>query len=450
MMRIPAASVSHPAQLEPLLRRLHAGPSTRDIVHPDYIHTLPSDWQLSFGRVSPQPLHGDAGAFSALAATAFAEFERACAQLLANRTDIRRLILAGVDIDPQLASHYLNPATAPFSIRRLDAVVVDSNTLAIPESDEMPGGVVHGYWLDYAYGINQPRWEACLSYLTNRGPLVFVVSDNWSQVYLRDTIWFAQHLTARGYPAAVVSTNEVGRRLRVNPRSVTLDGRPVGTIWRLFPIFEATGPLVPLIQAASDGIVRLVPEFASWGNKTWFAIFWQEQDFFSRHISHHSMRILQRALPYSVIANTGRPFEFTLAKGTKLHFARFEDLLGLSQGPRRDMVVKVGGANLKSARSYGVVLGESISTKNWVAGLTHLTHLGAPIILQQFHEPARFDLQVLNVLNGSNQIEQYPARLLLRPWVIGGHLAGCTGIASESRRLHGSTGSCQIPVQFSA
>ena len=229
MFNIPQTTMQEsPASL---FETLNSGPNFRAITSARH-DNLPFGWKLSFGRVSPVAFQADTSTLSHLAVTAFGSFELACAQLL-KQTALAE-IEAGVQTQEDMLSYYMNGS--PFSVRRLDLVVSEDNQVAVSENDEMPGGIVHAYMLDYAYGVNQDRWARAFNQLFNAGTLVFVVSDEWSAPYANEVQWFVWHLQSLGYDAEFVSTSEAAKRLQVRARDVLVDSaRKVGTIWRLFP-----------------------------------------------------------------------------------------------------------------------------------------------------------------------------------------------------------------------
>ena len=118
-----------------LFQRLNAGPDLKGVINPNYAGALPADWRLSFGRVSPTALLGDADGLAGIVA-AFSEFESVSAGLLESER-WRQIISHGVQAHQGMLSHYLT-YELPFMVRRLDVVVTEQGPL-VNENDEMPG-----------------------------------------------------------------------------------------------------------------------------------------------------------------------------------------------------------------------------------------------------------------------------------------------------------------------
>lgn len=434
-----------------LLHNLNQGPNLRSVAHAKHEGKLPDGWRLSFGRVAPAPLRGDFGWVEQVTATAFYDFERACAELLSSKVGrlVGEQILAGVATTDRIRRSYLGHPS-PFSVRRLDIVVSERGPV-VCENDEMPGGLVHAYWLDHVYGINQPQWRQALQLLTAHGPLVFAVSTQWSAPYLQEITWFAQHLTQRGFNAYVV-TDRDAHRLDVGRRGVRIDGKKVGTVWRLFPVFEAHGAFSRVVEAANHGRVRLVPELASWGNKAWMGIFWEYQDFFRQAMHPTSFALLGQLIPYSRLV--GRTSGFPTAVRLHGQLAPLDDLDALRTLPnrqRKHVVVKTAGAHDRAARSHGVAIGGSVTGTRWGGLLDAMLDFGAPLVVQEYHSPKRVDIPVVSVLSGQPQLENpFTGKLLIRPWVIEGRLVSATAFftAPDTSKLHGTTTGAEIPLDF--
>jgi hypothetical protein len=445
---VPTNTRGNPAQL---LHNLNLGPNLRGITHADYDSRLPQGWRLSFGRVPDRPFAGDTSWFTALAASAFGEFERASASLL--RSDDRSRVIPsianGIATSRAMRAAYLD-ASSPFSIRRLDVVLSEQGP-AVCENDEMPGGLVHAYWLDRVYGVNQRRWEQALRWLTSRGTLVFAVSTNWSAPYVQEISWLVQHLQNIGYAVKMVTDKKI-HRVSTTGQDVSVDGQKVGAVWRLFPIFEAHGLFSRFVEAAQRNQLRLVPELASWGNKAWMGIFWQEQEFFRANMSPAAFRLLQGTLPYTSVVNSVASFPLTIQIGEDLvQVSSYDDLKALPMRQRKQIVAKSCGAHPRAARSHSVVIGGSVSGAKWAQLLDQLIGLDVPFILQRFRPPSRLQVPVWSVLSGEPKLENpFTGKVLVRPWVINGQLVSATAFVTtpDATKLHGTTTGAEVPLSF--
>jgi hypothetical protein len=448
MFTVQPAVGGNPTQL---FHNLSSGPNFRGITHAKHDGNLPDEWRLSFGRVATKPLLGDASWYTTVTATAFADFERACAQLL--RSDVgqsvAQTVTAGVQTSQWVQQAYL-AHPAPFSIRRLDIVISNTGPV-VCENDEMPGGIVHAYWLDYIYGINQRRWNQALRWLANNGLLVFAVSADWSAPYIQEVAWFVQHLTSRGFNVRMVTSNEP-QRLHQGPKGVYLDGQLIGTVWRLFPVFEVQGTFSWLVDAARQGKIRLVPELASWGNKAWMGIFWQHQDFFRQVMNPQAFGLLTQVLPYTRLIGLDGSFPTAIRhKGRLVDLSTYQEVRGLGQRPREATLAKLCGANPNASRSHGVVLGVTCSGAKWGRLLDELIGMDAPVALQEFRPPARMNVPVWSVLGDRPELEEgFVGKVLVRPWAINGQLVSATAFVSApgAQKLHGTTTGAEIPLQF--
>lgn len=436
-----------------IVARLHSGPNFGQIVHAGYAAALPGDWALSFGRVSPAPFTvglETTEALQALAGTAFSEFEEACNDLV-DLAEIREIIASGVHApSDRMLEAYLSDQ-GPLAVRRLDMVV---GPMTVTENDEMPGGLPDAYHQDWAYGINRPAWMTTFEALFQHGPVVFLVSTEWSKVYIKETEWFAGHLRELGYQAYFLTTDDA-KRLKISSDGVTLDGESVGTIWRQFPIFEAEGHVAELVLASQRGLVKMAPQYTHLGNKAWFGVFWSHQEHFKARLTPESFALLRAHIPYTqVVVHPQKQFSFKLEVNNNgqqvvIQADSIEELKELAPRLRKHLVIKVGGANRDSARMYGVLLGDGISTKDWRSRIDNIVATGAPIIVQLFHEPEEFELEVLNVLHGKYAPEIARVRALARPWVFGDVLVAMMVLAlPNTKRLHGTSDSCQLPVRF--
>jgi hypothetical protein len=448
-----------PAFLAELRRRFLTGPDTRSLVNKDYSDRLPFDWPLSFGRYVPGPIALDKLSLTSIA-QAFAEFERASAALLVAQPSVGKQIMAGVTIHPELRDAYLNPATAPFSVRRLD-LIVTPNGYVPNESDEMPGGFGLSYLLDMVHGVNKERWTASLRFLTKRGPLLFLVSTDWSRPYLQEIFWLAETLAEQGLPVRMGTTGELDK-LEVQGSGVKFDGERIATVFRLFPIFEARGPLVDLVLAADQGLVRMMPEFASWANKTWYAMFWRHLGHYQSTMRQANFDLLREVLPRTTLLERderGRiqlPVTFEFKDGTRHTIETVLQLLRLLPPQMRSrLVIKAAGANTGSARCYTLAIGADHTAMSWSnvvgpmleapvdlapPGLYPVGSQPAALILQEFARAGKVGLPMVDMLNGGQLAVMPDARLLARPWFVGGAPVSCPFIGvSDSRVLHGTT-----------
>lgn len=445
---VPPANGGDPRKL---FHSLNSGPNFRGITNAQHDGNLPANWRLSFGRVAPTPLSGGARWFQELTVAAFDDFERASARLIAARNgeDVRAQILAGVTTDDKTRQAYAGNS-APFSVRRLD-IVINQDGASVCENDEMPGGLVHAYWLDRAYGINQNRWNRALGWLTQKGPLVFAVSTEWSAPYLHEITWFVNHLTQRGFDVHLVTSRDANR-LRVGWRGAFLDGRKIGTVWRLFPIFEAHGPFAGLVKAAQQGKIRLVPELASWGNKAWMGVFWEHQEHFRRTMSSRNFNRLSQLVPYTRLVTQDGGFPSAIRdRGELVNVGSFDALKAIPTRHRKQVVVKTAGAHNRAARSHGVMIGTSATGTRWSEALDQMVRIGAPLIVQEYRSPRRVDVPVWSVLEGRPKLEDpFNGKLLIRPWAIGGQLVSATGFLTtpNTTKLHGTTTGAEIPLDF--
>lgn len=421
--------------------REHA-PRLRDLANSRYTKGLPDDWPLSSGRMSLTALPVQARPIHGLATTAFDQFEAAAARLIADEPKVANQLMAGVEIDPAVRKDYIK-APKPFTVRRLD-VLQTPGGMYVTENDEQPGGIGLSYLYDLLYGVNLDRWRAVWNSLVSSGKLVFVVSHDWSQGYHGEIRWLVGRLRREGYDVEFISTNELNR-LTVDARNVRMDGAKVGTIFRLFPIFETKGKLADLVHAAKRRTVKMVPEFASWGNKTWFALFYEHIDHFRRCMSPSSFQLLQQVIPDTVLVQDGmfsRPF---VVDGHAI--TTIEELGGVSTKIRRQLVIKATGASRQSARSHGVRIGSSLSGAGFRDLLSKIGH--GPFLVQYYTKGAEYAIPAYSVLDGRGTVETFRCRMLMRPWSVNGTNVGVvTASPRETSLIHGTTASAFIPLDY--
>lgn len=412
----------------------------------DFARDLPKDSRISWYRVPAEPVSYE-GPLLTDVVDAFAQFERACATLVGRHADIQAKLLAGVDIplnDPKLQQVYLFPKATEWSARRPD-LHVHGRKLAASENDEMPGGLAEQVLIDMAYDINQDRWKKCFDWLTERGTLVFMVSSKWSEVYIESLGWLVTEMRRRGYDDVHLVTSENPVGLTVETDKVLFNGQPVGTIWRQFPIFETAGILAQLVLAAHRGAVRMVPEFAHFGNKTWFSIFSTRKELFREFLDERAMELLEEVLPKSHLVINLDDFPANMGDMVINDLAH---LKSLAEKNRDGLVLKVAGANPKAARSYGVLMGSGLPQVQWIDWIHDRLAAREPFVIQKRFETSIERVAVMNTSLGRPEI--FDCRVLIRPWWIGDQLVSASGCAvpSSTLRVHGRVDMAMIPILF--
>jgi hypothetical protein len=457
-----------PAGTDAYMELLQSGPDLRGAMPDETAATLP-DGRLSWRRIPLGICEADGQLLTRVVVDAFAAFEAAARAIVSGNDEyVRRALLSGVDVDPQLANAYLQPSSTTFGIRRLDLHIADSDTTGLgvyaSESDEMPGGGVHAYHLDKSYGLNQQAWAKLWDDLTKDRTemLVFLVSTGWSIGYLEETRWLAADLVANGYPATVVTTEELNR-IKINDNAVYVDGQRVGAINRMFPIFEARGYLAEIVLAAQEGLVRLLPEFAFYGNKALFALFRSHDNRFRSLLAPDLYDLLDQVMPASCLVLPGGqdgltaegfPFRLPLPGGNSYTVESLDHLYRLPSSVRSEVVLKVAGANNQAARMYGVLMGKALSDEIWEHWLDSRLRGGQSFIVQQRHRSQVLHVPVLNWTTGV--AERFASRALLRPWAARtngtskGYLLSSTLtlVPKETERVHGMVDMAQGPIRF--
>ncbi|HXH26972.1 MAG TPA: hypothetical protein VNG90_03675 [Candidatus Acidoferrum sp.] len=447
--------------IDPIVKNLN-GPNAPDfhsIVNEKYDRLPKEGWKPSWGRISPLPLTGDTALLTNLVVNAFDEYERCCLSLTQGSDLLYYdafVIPALQGVPSPVLKHYLSgKLTAPWGVRRLDVSIDKDGNPLVWETDEHPGGVADAYALDMAYGVNQTRWKLAIASLTKRGKLIFVVSSKWSSVYVQEMRWLAEQWDKVGAGSvAMVTTDEldqlqVGHDGQLYHRVSDGPRHKVGTIWRLFPLFEIDQRLMDLVDMASAGTIAMVPEVAPWGNKAWLGIFWELHDYFRQHMSNASFELLQKTIPPSSLVRSQRDFPQTVGMCT---IASYEELRQLGGQARNNLVLKVAGATEQSTRSYGVYLGKTFTNTRWPEQVDKAFAAGAPVLLQQYRAPATYTIPVWSVLNelGRLQPEDFNCRVLLRPWYINGMLVSCPVLACPTNmsKTHGCVDAAQIPLDL--
>ncbi|MBI4433388.1 hypothetical protein HY632_01305 [Candidatus Uhrbacteria bacterium] len=441
------AIVTLPATITQTIERLNSGPDLRAaIAHHAFALELPEGSRISWIRVVPEPVSCETRALEEVIA-ALQDFEVACGAVLRQRPDIAADVLAGVTMhgDPRVHALYLDPPTERFSVDRPDLHWTGTGVFA-SEVDEMPGGFPDLVHLDRAYGVNQDRWARCFAWLAQKGPILFVVSDQWSKCYITETAWLVEQLNALGHRALLRTTSTLDD-VAVTADGVMCGDEVVGTIWRQFPIFETTGRLVDLVVAARQGLVRMVPEFGHWGNKAWFAIFRKHRPLFQRMLMPATFRILDEVLPDSHLIRVDDPDAFPCRVDGMIIRSRAE-LWKLPVEQRDQLVLKVCGANDLAARSYGVLMGQGLALRTWQAWIDERIERRQPFLVQRRLATGVARLPVQNTKRGC--AEAFDCRILLRPWTVGGELVSAHGCAvpSNTLRVHGRVDMAVLPVRF--
>ncbi|MDE2079589.1 MAG: hypothetical protein KGI73_04365 [Patescibacteria group bacterium] len=431
-----------------VVRLLNEGPNLAAVVaDAEHAAELPLGSRISWVRVPPEPIACDPGILGKVL-RAFERFEEICAVLLREKPEVQEILLLGVDLPlgAEFQKLYLAPQVPKFSVRRPDLHWTGTGVFA-SENDEMPGGFAEIAHVDQSYGANQDRWRKCFDWLTAKGPLLFLVSHEWSKCYVQELAWLAEHMRGKGYPVFLTTTDrmsdlEIGDEVR-------WQGARLGTVWRQFPIFETEGKTAELVKGAASGAVRMVPEFAHFGNKTWFSLFRRYAGFFRDKLSDEGDRgtfdLLEQIIPDSHLVNGGGSFPCVAAE------RRIEtlcDLRGLPADVRDRLVLKVTGANTLAARSYGVLMGRGLTQATWRGWIDERMRLAQPFIVQRRLETGLAQIPVFNTKLG--QAELFGCRILIRPWVVGGELVTAHGCAvpSNTLRVHGRVDMAVLPFRF--
>ncbi len=435
-------------EINEVITRLNSGPDLAgSMAAQGHALELPVGSKISWIRVPNEPIKCEKIKLTTTLA-AFEEFENVCDRLLRSDMNgkVQASVLAGVTIDSTMRNRYLYPRSTAFSIRRPDLHVMSDGVFA-SENDEMPGGFAELVHIDRAYGINQGLWEQCFNWLFEKGPVLFVVSHEWSKCYITEFRWLTKYLQEKGYPAFMRTTDDMEdvtfTHLGVYCTDTTKNTR-IGTIWRQFPIFETKGKLAKLVEAAYTNQVRLVPEFAHFGNKVWFSIFRSHHDFFQKNLTPTAHQILCKVLPHSHLVSSPRSFPCVIQE---YRIDSVDELKNLQPARRDNLVLKVCGANLLTARSYGVLMGHGLSQTTWANWIDERLSLGQSFIIQERLETSIETLPVMNTKRTCG--EMFDCRLLLRPWVYNGDkLASVSACAvpSNTLRVHGRVDMAVVPV----
>lgn len=430
-------SITLPSETTDILARLNGGPDMAGEVNERVRAELPKDSRISWIRVP-----GAVASYPRLTMErtlrAIAAFERASAALV-DQPGLSERLLAGVDIpdrDPAIVDAYLHPRfgdqpITEWSVRRPD-MHVNGNDLVSSENDEMPGGFFDLWHVDEAYGINADGWQAAFDWLLSEGPLAIVVSDQWSQVYLSSARWMADKLCAMDRRVMVITTPEV-EEMVMSEQGVFFRGERIGTVWRQFPVFETKDGLARLVMAAQEGRVRMVPEFAHFGSKTWYALFWENQHAFAARMAPEDFALLQKLVPRSRLV---------------LSSDSTESLFDLSDAARAQWVLKLTGASDRTARSLGVVIGLAQTKLEWEQWIRERIDRREPFIVQHRFDTSVEEVAVYNTRTKSPEL--FPCKVLMRPWMLGGRLisTSCAVTPKWTTKVHGMVDMAVVPVQY--
>lgn len=442
----PPKPVSIPGTIKQTIENLNAGPDLASaIADTSFAAELPAGSKISWIRVLPQPLSFDTSMLEKVL-SALRAFETACGELVRSDANVRRLLLAGVDLaaGSKISEAYLFPKVSGFSVGRPDLHYTGENEFPFAsEIDEMPGGMPELVHIDNVYGINEGRWHRAFDWLCRDGKLLFLVSNEWSKCYIPETKWLVGHLKRFGYPVDILTTDRADE-IDFYVSGLCFEGERIGAIWRQFPIFETKGKLADVVMASREGLVRLVPEFAHFGNKSWFSVFRSHQDFYRKSLNAEIFSILERVLPHSYIvgASGSQPFPISVngVVVDSLHC-----LKKLPQESRDRLVLKVCGANNLAARSYGVLMGVGIESAEWEEWIDKRMTLRQPFVVQRRLDAGIGRIPVMNTKTGYPEL--FSCRILARPWSFNGELVSVHGCAVPSYlyRVHGMVDMAVVP-----
>jgi hypothetical protein len=441
----PPTPVVMPATIYETVSRLNAGPDlAAAIADKAFAAELPQGSRISWLRILPEPIGCDTALLERIL-KAMRWFEEVSGSLLRSDADVARLILSGVELPSPspLADAYLFPRVKQFSVGRPDLHYVGSGLPFASEIDEMPGGMPELVHIDVTYGINAKRWEKAFNWLCKDGPLVFLVSSQWSKCYIPETAWLVGHLQELGYPVKILTTDKIDE-IEFRAEGLFLGGERIGTIWRQFPIFETRGKVADVVMAAHEGRVRLVPEFAHFGNKSWFSVFRSHEAFYRSAMDGATFQLLSEVLPQSYIVGELGGASFPIVVDSN-EIRNVAELKRLPEEMRNRIVLKVCGANNLAARSYGVLMGNGIDAGEWAAWIDERLRAEQPFIVQHRLESGVVRLPVLN--SKTNLAELFSCRILARPWSVNEELVSMHGCAVPSYlfRVHGMVDMAVVP-----
>ncbi len=444
---MPPVPVVMPETIHKTVLQLNSGPDlVAAIADQKFAAELPNDSGISWFRVVPEPVGCDTELLGKIL-RALSRFEQVSDALVRENQGVQQILLSGVELPEgsPLAHAYLFPRVKEFSVRRPDLHYTGQTTLPFAsENDEMPGGMPELVHIDNTYGVNDARWKKAFDWLCEDGTLLFLVSHEWSKCYIPETKWLVEHLQKLGYPVGLLTTDRL-EELEFRDDKFFFHGRQVGTIWRQFPIFETKGRLAEIVLAAYEDKVRMIPEFAHFGNKSWFSVFRSHEAFYRGVLDTEEFDLLNAMLPHShIIGGAGsEAFPFTLQDGTAVR--NIADLESLSQEVRDYQVLKICGANNLAARSYGVLMGKGISGDEWRAWIEERVRAGQPFLVQRRLDQGIVRLPVFNVKSGYPEL--FSCRVLARPWVFNGELVSIHGCAVPSYlyKVHGMVDMAVVP-----
>ncbi len=433
----------NPETISVTVAALNSGPDlAMAIADTAFALELPVGSKISWIRVLPAPIGYPLESIQSVA-TALQHFEQVSQSLLDSDGEVRRIILSGVTLrEERLREPYLKPGVSCFTVARPDLHWTPDG-LNASENDEMPGGMPELVLLDLAYGLNQERWKAFFDELTRQGPLLFLISHRWSACYVPETAWLVGHLRKLGYNARLLMTDKL-EELSITD-AVYHNGERLGTIWRQFPIFETEGKLADLVFAARAGKVRMFPEWAHFGNKTWFYVFWKRQEWFRANLGEADFGLLSQVLPESHLVEGRNSFPFTAASR---NISDLTQLKNLPEERRNELVMKICGANSLAARSYGVLMGRGIKDSDWSNWVDQRIVAREPFIVQRMFQTGIASLPVWNT--SRQRAEMFRCRILMRPWVFNGKIIAVHGCAvpRECFKVHGMVSMAVVPVNL--
>ncbi len=439
-----------PDHIESVLKSLNSDSApnlSKIIADTERAVEIPVGSKISWIRVPASPI-GIERAYLQKVTDALDRFQEIGTELVRYDEQIHELLLAGVDIPPdtRLRNLYLFPPSKKFSVARPDLHFTGSALFA-SENDEMPGGLPEAVHIDNAYGLHQEEWKETFSWLTENGPLLFLVSHEWSGCYLAEMEWLAGHMKEKGYPTFFVTTEDLSL-LNVTEQGVFFNAERIGTIWRQFPIFETRGKLTDIVEAAASGLVRVIPEFGHFGNKSWFSIFRTHETFFRTHLNGETFHVLEEVLPDSHLVIPWDVKTSFPMKVEDLRIDSLEQLRRLAESERDKLVIKIAGANALSARSYGVFMGHGIKEKDWADWIDTRVKENQPFIVQQKLTTGIVEMPVRNTAQKRDEI--FRCRVLVRPWVVNGEIISgiATAVPYTTERVHGMVDMAMSPISL--
>ena len=287
--------------------------------------------------------------------------------------------------------------------------------------------------------------------------LAIAVSDE-SADYRPEMQWVSDQLRALGMNSGCAKPEEILLR----GDTLTLDGRPIDTLYRFFELFDLKN--IPnydiLLYAARKQLVTMTPPVKAYlEEKLLFALFHHPvlAEHWRQEMGAKTVAALRQVIPQTWILDPRPLPPQAVVPGleiAKRPVTDWSQLMGLGQAERR-LVIKPSGYAATAWGSRGVTIGHDRPETEWDAAVQSAldAFTTTPHVLQKFHHGKRYATRYYDF--GRDAVRKMNGRVRFSPYYFVENdetrLAGVlvTIVPADKKLIHGMVDAVMVPAAIS-